>query len=150
MFCTLPIQAILVKSPICPSNTTFPIVDIVNKGIQKSKEERDPSRHLVIQLCFLHPFFLFHKHIHTLAEDNHLKTATEMNASSRNTNKCCVSAFQAFKFPPCFIHKCECMHSHKLRAYPFTPNKKTGYKQPQSSIFVRQKRQNSNLWPELE
>lgn len=49
MFCILRLQIILVKRSMCPSNTTFSIVDIVSEGIQESKEAGDPSRQLVIQ-----------------------------------------------------------------------------------------------------
>lgn len=64
MFCTLRLQAILVKSFMRPSNSTFSIVDIVREGIQESKEAGDLSRHLVVQ--FLPPLiFLSILYSHT-------------------------------------------------------------------------------------
>lgn len=68
MFCTSRLQVILVKSSMCPSNTTFSIVDIVSEGIQESKEAGDPSRHFVVQplpmfFSASRTLFLFYTHI---------------------------------------------------------------------------------------
>lgn len=82
MFCALRIQAILVKSPIRPSSTTFPVVDIVNKAIQKIKGGTGPfqaSRHPALLPAPLSSNFT-NTYRHLLG-DNHLKAATEMNAS---------------------------------------------------------------------
>lgn len=113
MFCILRLHVILVKSSMCPSKTTFSIVDIVSEGIQESKEAGDPSRHLIVQrlppfstYCTLSFYFTY-----TYAVDNHLKMATAMNANS--TNKDSASTFQALQqFPPWFIHISEYIHSH--------------------------------------
>lgn len=123
MFCVVRLQVILVKSSICPSNNTFSVVDIVSEGIQESEEAGYPSRHLAVQRLPL-PIFpsplptlclsSSHTHIHAYTVDNHLKTATVMNASFGNTNKDCASTFQALQFPPWFIHRRLNIHSHVL------------------------------------
>lgn len=79
IFCAFHTQVVLVNSSVCPSNTTFSLVDIVTEWIQESEEVTEPSR-LFESVTTSRFFILFFFHfVHFTCTLSSLRTHTHVN-----------------------------------------------------------------------
>lgn len=78
IFCAFHTQVVLVNSSVCPSNTTFSLVDIATEWIQESEEVTEPSRLFdsVTTSGFLIHFFSHFVHFTCLLSSSRTHTHT--------------------------------------------------------------------------